>query len=317
MRLLFDRTNIAVALVTIALLAGYAVFPAWFSLTIVTVLAKALVVLGVVMLMRGGSVSFGQGLYYCLGGYTVGLAGQVLGVTDLIALLVMALLAGAVIGAVVGLIMSRYREIFFAMFSLALSMILYGLLSRSQALGSTDGINIHTATLLGGTLSTDQAKLLIYCATCLCAAGAAIFSHLYFRSPIGFASLAVDSNEIRVEYLGLAPQTVLYSNYVLSSGLSALGGGIMALNLGHVGPDMSYWVQSGEFIFIAVMGGTQHIAGAFIGSFVFEMVRSYALELAPYMWRIILGTILILIILFLPRGLWSLTEFGRKGAGRT
>ncbi|WP_204267014.1 ABC transporter permease, partial [Klebsiella aerogenes] len=89
-----------------------------------------------------GLVSFGQGLYYCIGGYAIGLGGQLLQITDIFVLLALAATAGLVTGGILGLVMSRYREIFFAMFSLALSMILYGVLSRTQSLGSTDGFNV-------------------------------------------------------------------------------------------------------------------------------------------------------------------------------
>ncbi|WP_214278621.1 hypothetical protein, partial [Escherichia coli] len=71
---------------------------------------------------------------------------------------------------------------------------------------------------------------------------------------------------------------VFYSNYVIAAVAASLGGAITALNYGHVGPEMAYWSQSGEFIFIALMGGTSHVAAAFVGSTVFELVRTYALE---------------------------------------
>ena len=86
--------------------------------------AKGLVVLGLLVMMRAGLVSFGQGLYYGLGAYTAGLATNFLGVTDAIALVVLGGLVSAVAGYVLGFIMARYRGIFFAMLSLALSMIL-------------------------------------------------------------------------------------------------------------------------------------------------------------------------------------------------
>ena len=53
---------------------------------VVSVIAKALVVIGVVVLMRSGLVSFGQGLYYCIGGYAVGLGGQAFHISDIFAL---------------------------------------------------------------------------------------------------------------------------------------------------------------------------------------------------------------------------------------
>ncbi|MCL2871778.1 MAG: branched-chain amino acid ABC transporter permease [Betaproteobacteria bacterium] len=308
----FDKTPLAIVVATTLLLVGFFVFPAWLSLMVVTIIAKALVVVGVVVLMRSGLVSFGQGLYYCIGGYAVSLGEQVLQITDIFVLLALAMAAGLVAGSILGLLMSRYREIFFAMFSLALSMILYGILSRTQSLGSTDGLNIVQPTLFGIKLATQQAKLLIYFTTCVLAALVTYAVHRYIRSPLGYASMAVRDNEIRVEYLGLAPKKVFYSNYVIASVVAALGGAITALNYGHVQPDMAYWSQSGEFIFIALMGGTSHVAAAFLGSAVFETIRTYALELAPDAWRVILGGVLIAIICFLPKGLWSLTQFGKR-----
>lgn len=48
--------------------------PDWLSFLLTLAFAKGLVVLGVVLQMRAGLVSFGQALYYCIGGYAAGLA---------------------------------------------------------------------------------------------------------------------------------------------------------------------------------------------------------------------------------------------------
>ena len=66
------------------------------------------------------------------------------------------LLAGTVaavlMAALLGLLLAQYRAIFFAMLSLALSMILYGALVKSSALGSTDGFNLHATSFAGALL---------------------------------------------------------------------------------------------------------------------------------------------------------------------
>ena len=69
---------------------------------------------------------------------------------------------------------------------------------------------------------------------------------------------------------------------------------------------MAYWTTSGEFVFIAILGGTGHVAAPFIGSMLFSLVRTYAYQISPHTWQMILGLVLLLIIVFLPRGLWSL-----------
>ncbi|PIV73253.1 MAG: branched-chain amino acid ABC transporter permease, partial [Rhodocyclales bacterium CG17_big_fil_post_rev_8_21_14_2_50_68_7] len=47
-------------------------------------------------------------------------------------------------------------------------------------------------------------------------------------------------------------------------------------------------------------------------SFLFELIKTYAFELSPYTWQMMLGVVLLAIILFLPSGLWSLVARGRE-----
>lgn len=144
-----DKTETILLAVAVGLvIAGYLV-PSWLMFLLTIALAKALVVQGVVMQMRAGLVSFGQGLFYCVGGYAVGMGGQFLGIQSLPLLLVLGVVTAIALSAVLGLLLTRYRDIFFAMLSLAFSMILYGVLVKSHALGSTDGFNVASWTLFG------------------------------------------------------------------------------------------------------------------------------------------------------------------------
>ncbi len=74
--------------------------------------AKGLVVLGLLLLMRTGLVSFGQGLYYGLGAYAAALA-NFAGWTDAAVLMLAGCAPGGVVAAVLGLLLARYRLIFF------------------------------------------------------------------------------------------------------------------------------------------------------------------------------------------------------------
>jgi branched-chain amino acid transport system permease protein len=75
---------------------------------------------------------------------------------------------------------------------------------------------------------------------------------------------------------------------------------------------MAYWTTSGEFVFIALMGGIDHVAAAFVGAILFELIRTFAFQFSPYTWQMALGIALLAIILFLPRGLWSLVSAQRR-----
>ena len=56
---------------------------------------------------------------------------------------------------------------------------------------------------------------------------------------------------------------------------------------------------------MTILSGTSSIAAAFVGSFMLELVRSIAVDILPGSWQIILGSVLLLTILFLPEGLGS------------
>jgi branched-chain amino acid transport system permease protein len=77
---------------------------------------------------------------------------------------------------------------------------------------------------------------------------------------------------------------------------------------------MAYWTTSGGFVFVTILAGAGSIAAAFVGSFLFELVRSIAVDILPGTWQIILGSVLLLTILFLPNGLGSMFARGRERA---
>ena len=310
----FDKTEISLALVAIACVLFGFVSPGWLIFLLTIALAKALVVQGVVMQMRSGLVSFGQGLFYCIGGYTVGMGGQFFDIHDAVAALALGMAVAIVVAMILGLLLTRYRDIFFAMLSLAFSMILFGILVKSQELGSTDGFNVHNWTLFGWAPETGaDSQQTVFTMTILSGLVIAVMIHRYTKAGIGVICEAVRENEVRVEYLGLSPRWLLYGNYVAAASVSALGGGLTALATGHVDPEMAYWTTSGEFIFIALLGGLGHVAAPFIAAIVFSVVRTYSIEFVPNTWQMILGFTLLGVIVFLPKGLWSLVSREKSG----
>jgi branched-chain amino acid transport system permease protein len=192
------------------------------------------------------------------------------------------------------------------MFSMAFSMILFGLLSKSQALGSTDGFNVVQPTFAGYAPDSGEVKIWVFALTVILAFGVAISLHRHLRSGMGFASEAVRDNEIRVEYLGVSARRVIWWKTIIAAVLAALGGGLQALASGHVGPEMAYWTTSGEFVFIALLGGTMHVGAILSAAVIFELIKSWVFQLSPYTWQMFLGAVLLIVIMFLPKGLWSL-----------
>ena len=288
--------------------AAAPLLPDWIVSLATVALANALVVLGLVVLWRAGLVSFGQAIYYCIGAYAVALTARWTGFRDAFALVVIGGVAAGLVAALIGFLLARYREIFFAMLSLALSMILYGVLVKTESLGSTDGFSVATPTFLGFAPHRDTLGLSLYWLTLGVDAVSAVLISAYFRSVAGALAAPIRDNEIRVEFLGVSVASVVHAKVVISGILGGLGGALAALTIGHVDPNMSYWTTSGGFVFVTILAGASSVAAAFVGSLAYEAVRSFAFDLMPQLWQMTLGSVLLLTILFLPNGLGSLVS---------
>jgi branched-chain amino acid transport system permease protein len=301
-----DRTVIALALVALVLLGAAAFAPQWLIFLIAVALAKGLVVLGLVLLMRTGLVSFGQGLYFGLGAYAAALLAHWRGIGDAALMILAGTLCAGVLAAILGLLLARYREIFFAMLSLAFSMILYGLLVKSSALGSTDGFNLHAKSFAGIALSGGVERRVFFAVSVVLVFLIAGLVHRFFSSHWGRLSAAIRDNELRAEYLGASVYRVVYTNYVAAGALAGMGGAFAALAVGHVDPETAYWTTSGEFVFVAILGGTGSVLAPFLSAAIFEALRTLANQYAPNVWQMSLGLAMLAIIMFLPGGLWTL-----------
>src|SRR5512139_2414881 len=197
-----DRTRPILAAACAALLVAAPLAPQSLVFLLAIALAKGLVVLGLVLLMRTGLVSFGQGLYFGLGAYAAALLAHRAGLADAALMILAGTGVAAAVAAILGLLLARYREIFFAMLSLAFSMILYGALVKSSALGSTDGFNLHAKSFAGLTLAAGSERRIFYVVAVAATFAAAWAVHRYLGSHYGRLATAVRDNELRVEYLG-------------------------------------------------------------------------------------------------------------------
>jgi len=304
------RVLVLVSAVVVASIAAGPFLPPWALFLITVSIAKGLVALGLLLLIRTGLVSFGQGLYFAIGGYAAGTASQWLGGGDAVVMVAIGALLSAVAAAALGILLARYRTIFFAMLSLAFSMILYGLLVKSSALGSTDGFNVAPSTVAGA--KAGQFGYPVFLLTVGSAALSCVLLDAYLRSHLGRLAPAVRDNELRVEYMGASVRNIVHLNLVIAAALAGLGGGLAALTVGHVDPEMAYWTTSGEFVFIAILSGTASVLAPFLGALLLELLRSLAYEHAPNTWQLIMGGAMLLVILFLPSGLWSIFERRRR-----
>lgn len=301
----------ATAVVAVAIVP---VLVPWTAVMLTIALAVGLTVLGIIVLLRAGQVSFGHGLYYAAGAYTVAFLVKARLSLDALVLIPLGALVATLIAVAFGFFAVRYRDIFFSMINLAISMVAFSLLEKLYNItGGGDGLNVARPTLAGVRLGRIAFESWMFYSTLATAMLCAFLVARYLASPLGKALEAVKSNETRLEYLGVSGNRVLHIAYAISGTLAGLSGAIIAIVNGHVSPEFAYWVRSGEFVFISILGGAGNVLGAFAGSIVFEVIRNYAAAYAADFWQTILGLSLIAIILFAPDGLGQL-RFAKKRA---
>ena len=142
----------------VAFAAALPMMVPWLKTPVLLALANGLAVLGVIVLLRAGQVSFGNAMFACLAGYAAAFLARA---WHLDALLLIALgTAGATVaGALIGLFMTRYRGIFFGMLNLAFSMVLFAVIGKFGAItGGTDGLRFDRPTLAFVHLDRDPTR---------------------------------------------------------------------------------------------------------------------------------------------------------------
>lgn len=309
------RMEPLLALLVAAVMVVAAFVAPWLKFVLTVALAKGLAVLGILLLLRAGQVSFGHALYIAFGAYVVAFLAGTHG--DVAILLPLAGVGAALLGLGVGLFVTRYREIFFGMLNLALSMVFYSLLEKLYTLTrGTDGIRVELPAILGQRLDRETYEWVMFGIALGLAFLCAALIRVYLASPMGQALSAIKTRETRLEFMGVPAKQVLLSAYVISAFLGGMGGAIIAMTTRHVTPLLAYWTSSGELVFIAILGGAGGVLGPFMGAAAFELVRVYAAAAVADAWQMILGGVLLLVILFAPGGLWGIlaSRFRRGGA---
>jgi len=306
-----------VVTVAAGLMVSAPLFPGWVRYVVQIALAIGLVSLGVMILLRAGLLSFGQGLYYMVGGYSVGFLSRHAGITDAFAATATGIVASAAFAALLGLFIVRYRSIFFAMLTLAVAMIVYGVALKVSLFGGTDGLNVRPTTWLGYAPRGSQLQLTQFQFTVLLTAVLILAARKLLNSRFGKLIEAIHDNELRLEYLGLSVRRSLLAIYVVAGALGGAGGALAAMAARHVDPSFTYWTTSGEFVFVAILGGTGSVFAPFFASFLLEIIRSFAAAWLPDYWQLLLGVMMLALVLLLPRGLWSLARVVQRTFGRT
>jgi len=250
----------------------------------------------------GGMVSFGHAAYFALGAYASALLVKKAGLSMIAALAVAPVLAG--VGALVfGIFIVRLTATYFAMLSLAFGQIVFTVIFKWKSLtGGDDG--------LLGLWPPDWLKSpAAYYYFTVAVVGVAILAlHRIVDSPFGSALKAVRENPRRARYIGIDVRRHQLLAFVISGAFSGLAGGLFAFYNGSVFPDFAFFTKSFEPLVVALLGGVGSFFGPLAGAFGFKLLEWAISRQWPVYWPLVLGSVVIAVVVLLPRGFVGLAE---------
>ncbi|MCF8074053.1 MAG: branched-chain amino acid ABC transporter permease [Desulfarculaceae bacterium] len=273
-----------------------------------TGLSLSIMALGLNLLLRyAGVLSFGHGAYFAAGAYAVGLLYMYFPEHFSFELAILASLAvSALVSAIFGFVCVRHTRIFFSILTLALAMLLFAVLEKAYYFtGGSDGIRIPLPTFLGMEVTGMRRFQFMtgpyYYVVVGIFAAATLVMLAIVNSPFGKALQATRDNEVRAEMVGIRVKRFRWYAFVISGTFCGLSGGVWSFVSGHITPEISNWVFSGEIVYMVLLGGFMIFEGPIVGAILFTYLRLYAVAWTEY-WMLIVGGTLVLLVLLLPGG---------------
>jgi len=109
-------------------------------------------------------------------------------------------------------------------------------------------------------------------------------------------------NPERATFIGMKVQNYRLIAFVISAFFSGIAGVLYAFLETAISPDILFWSMSGEVILMGLLGGMHIFLGPALGAAIMVLLNSFITSYTEY-WGMVLGIILILIVLFFPKGI--------------
>jgi branched-chain amino acid transport system permease protein len=247
----------------------------------------------------GGLVSFGHAAYLGVGAYAVGILGFY-GFTSGWLHLAVAVAASALVAFAIGAVSIRTSGIYFIMITLAFSQMLYYLGISIEEFGGDDGMRIKVTSQFP-LVDLGNPVVFYYVALVLMLLAVYVVFKIA-NSRFGMALRATKSNEARARAIGFSPYPYRLAAFVIAGAMCGLAGALYANHTRYITPDLGSWQQSGDLMFMVILGGMASTAGPVLGTFALLVVEEILKGWTEH-WQVVLGPLLVLSVIFFRRGL--------------
>jgi branched-chain amino acid transport system permease protein len=267
-------------------------------------------------------LSFGHAAFFGSAAYAAAIVSSI--VSDPFVMILVGTVVAIVLSWPIGFVSIRRSGVYFAVLTLTFGQMLY-----FYALGPgawlTNGDNGYSDIEIGELftmfdlsdavigLDLFEAYTWMYVLSAGCAVFALWFGYRIINSPYGLIFKALGENEERVSFVGLNVFRYKHMAFIISAGYAGAAGSLFVLHEAYIHPTTGlYWITSGDFVIMTVLGGTGSLIGPVFGALIFEYVSNVISGVSlpvigsiGSLWRIVLGAVFVAVVWVFPQGVWG------------
>lgn len=206
---------------------------------------------------------------------------------------------------------SRIKGVYFAIITQALAFAAWLVFNRNETrLGGTNGLT-DFKQLLGFRLADPATQRGLYLLTVLALIGAYLLCRGIVTSRAGNVLIAIRDSEARVTFSGYTPWVYKLFVFVVAAGLAGLAGMLYVPQVGIITPAQIGVLPSLEVVIWVAVGGRGTLIGAILGALAVNYGRSVLTNSFPEAWPFILGGLFVVVVTLFPDGLVGMLRKGR------
>ena len=258
-----------------------------------------------------GQISLAQAAFFGVGAYATAILTERIGIPFLVSLLLGGLVSAA-IGAIAALPALRLKSLYLAIATLGYGLVLQKILFEWRGLtGGGGGMELRPASI--GPISLASGPAMYAVVLAIVVLGAWTANNLA-RARVGRALIMIKTSEIAAGALAISTPRYKIVAFALSAFYAGLGGGLYAYMVRYINPENFGTGLSIAFLAMIVIGGLGTIGGSILGAVFYVVVPELFRDFkdAP---GLVFGLSLILVMIFLPDGLWGLRRRLAAGVG--
>ncbi len=296
------RGAAAALLVILATVPGWVTSPYYLHIVIMAAIFSILALSMNLLLGYTGQLSLGHAAFFGIGAYASALLTFKLDWPFLLGFLV-ALVGPGLTGYAIGRLALRLRGAYFVLVTISFAGVVS--LVSVNWMDLTNGPlglpGIPPAEIAGFVF---RSKPAVYYLALVVAVLAYAVCHRLVHSPVGRALLALRENEALGESVGIDSTRYLVLATVISAAMAGAGGSLYVHYTRLVSPEVFLFSYTVTWVIMVVAGGKGTLAGPIVGALIFTALPEILREVASWQWQMLLyGIVLILTLLFLPRGI--------------